>query len=110
MHTIFITWLVLVIHGLVREPKHAWVEQLYLGAAVFICLPILNAVTTDIHLINTLPLPGRSGDFALAGVDLWFLIIGFGLAYAGRVSSRKESKAKVLRKPKTQHSSAVPAE
>lgn len=110
MHTIFITWLVLVIHGLVREPKQGWTEQFYLGAAAYALLPVLNALTTNIHLFNTLPMPGRAGDLALAGVDLWFLIIGVGLAFTAWVSSRRSNKAKAASKPKRQARSTVPAE
>ena len=110
MHTIFITWLVLVLHGLVREPKHGWTEQLYLGAVAYTLLPFLNGMTSDIHLLNTLPMPGRTGDFALAGVDLWFLIIGLGLGFAASVSSRRSSTVPVSEQLKSQPSSTVPAE
>ena len=110
IHTIFISWLILVIHGLIREPKQGWTEQLYLSSAAFSLLPILNGLTSDIHLINTLPLPGRSGDFALAGVDLWFLIIGLGFAYAARVSSRRSNESARQGKPQKQARAPVPAE
>ncbi|MEL6860605.1 MAG: PepSY-associated TM helix domain-containing protein, partial [Pseudomonadota bacterium] len=110
IHTIFISWLILVIHGLIREPKQGWNEQLYLSAAAFSLLPVLNGLTSDIHLINTLPLPGRSGDFALAGVDLWFLIIGLGFAYAARVSSRRSNESARQGKSQKQARAPVPAE
>ncbi|MEQ3747428.1 MAG: PepSY-associated TM helix domain-containing protein [Henriciella sp.] len=89
IHTIFLVWLVMVVHGLVRKPENGWTEQLWLAAAAFIILPVLNGLTSSIHLINTLPLPGRSGDLALAGVDLWFLVIGLGFAWAARISAKR---------------------
>ncbi|MEM6898539.1 MAG: PepSY-associated TM helix domain-containing protein [Pseudomonadota bacterium] len=89
LHTIFITWLVLLVLGLVRPTRKAWIEQLSLASIAFILLPVINAVTTSLHLGNTLPLPGREGDLMMAGVDLWFLTIGLGFALAARIAARK---------------------
>ncbi|MFT4267115.1 MAG: PepSY-associated TM helix domain-containing protein [Xenophilus sp.] len=56
-----------------------WVWQLYLGAALFAGVPLLNALTTHVHLGVTLP----AGDWALAGVDLVCLFLGLCLGVAG---------------------------
>lgn len=86
IHTLFITWLACVIHALARPPSKSWAEQLIAAAVVFAFIPVLNALTSSVHLAATLPLPGRPGEMALAGVDLWFLVISVGFAYAARKS------------------------
>lgn len=91
LHTLFLTWLFFILHSLVRPPRNGWIEQLWLAALAFALLPILNAFTTDLHLGNTLPLPGRDGNMMMAGVDLWFLMIALGFAGAARIASRKQS-------------------
>ncbi|MEM9055220.1 MAG: PepSY-associated TM helix domain-containing protein, partial [Pseudomonadota bacterium] len=110
MHTLFLVWLVMIIHSLARPPQKAWTEQLCLAAFMYAFIPVLNALTTDLHLGNTLPLPGRSGNFALAGVDLWLLAIGLGFAYAARISMKKASKVAKRPKRKANSASPVPAE
>jgi len=62
-------------------PKRAmWVWQLYVGAALFAGIPIVNALTTGIHLGVTIP----AGLWSLAGVDLVCLGLGAALAVAAR--------------------------
>ncbi len=110
IHVIFLTWAAALTHSLIRGPKNAWVEQLAAAAALFILIPILNALTTDIHLGNTLPLPGRPGDWVLAGVDLWMVIIGAGIAYAARIASQKTqaSPAAAKRTPSARRGRPLP--
>ena len=110
IHTIFLIWLVMVIHGMVHKPERGWTEQLWLAAAAFILLPVLNGLTSRIHLFNTLPLPGRSGDLALAGVDLWFLVIGIGFVWAARVSATRAQKDSGAAQSRLAGAKSVPAE
>ncbi|HEX4547637.1 PepSY-associated TM helix domain-containing protein [Pseudomonas sp.] len=74
----FSTWGLSVVHALLRPGRKAWVEQLTLAAALFIGLPLLNALTTSHHLGVTL----AQGDWALAGFDLTCLGAGLFLAWA----------------------------
>lgn len=61
-------------------PKRAmWTWQLWLGGALFLLLPALDAATTDVHLLASL----RSGDWVLAGFDLVALALGALLLYLG---------------------------
>ncbi|MEM9422510.1 MAG: PepSY-associated TM helix domain-containing protein [Pseudomonadota bacterium] len=94
IHILFLTWFAALCHGFARPPKRAWAEQLCGAAAVFVTIPVLNAITTSIHLGNTMPLPWRAGDMALAGVDLWLALIGSGFGYAAYVSLKKQSAPK----------------
>ena len=100
----------MVIHGMVRKPERGWTEQLWLAAAAFILLPVLNGLTSRIHLFNTLPLPGRSGDLALAGVGLWFLVIGIGFVWAARVSATRAQKDSGVAQSRLAGAKSVPAE
>ncbi|HVJ37091.1 MAG TPA: PepSY-associated TM helix domain-containing protein [Stenotrophomonas sp.] len=62
-------------------PKRAmWSWQLYAGAGLFAGIPVLNALTTGIHLGVTIP----AGLWSLAGVDLVCLGLGASLAVAAR--------------------------
>ncbi|MEM9842523.1 MAG: PepSY domain-containing protein, partial [Pseudomonadota bacterium] len=81
-----------------------WIEQLSATALAFACLPILNALTSQLHLGNTLPLPGRDGNLMMAGVDLWFLAIAAGFAGAARIAARKQADGK----PKKPNRTPIP--
>lgn len=85
-HVLFITWGVLLLYPALRTPLRAWLESLWLAAAAFALLPLLNALTTDRHLGVTLP----AGDWVLAGFDLTMLALGACFAVAARRVRRKQ--------------------
>ncbi|WP_338879521.1 PepSY-associated TM helix domain-containing protein [Achromobacter veterisilvae] len=66
MHTLFAVWLSSAFYGLARPTGRAWVELLWACAAAYALVPVLNALTTEQHLWNTL----ARGDWARAGFDL----------------------------------------
>jgi uncharacterized iron-regulated membrane protein len=72
IHTLFFIWGWMGYYALLRPPKRAWTELFTLAAAAFALLPVLNALTTDKHLLATI----THGDWALAAVDLTFLVFG----------------------------------
>ncbi len=78
LHLLFLTWLLMLIHGTLRPRRHAWFEQCALAAAAYTLLPLLNFLTTERHLLQTLP----NGDWPLAGFDLTVLGLGLALAVA----------------------------
>ncbi|MFI8614500.1 PepSY-associated TM helix domain-containing protein [Acidovorax sp. NPDC077693] len=88
-HVLFITWGVLLLYPALRTPLRAWLESLWLAAAAFALLPLLNALTTDRHLGVTLP----AGDWMLAGFDLTMLALGVCLAVAARRVHRRQRAA-----------------
>lgn len=49
-----------------------WVELSWLAAAIYAFIPVLNMLTTDKHLINSVP----QGDWLMAGFDLTVFLIG----------------------------------
>ena len=75
-HAMFIVWAVVLLHAFVRPGGPAWVEQLWIAAAAFALLPVVNALTTDKHLGVTLPAEA----WGLAGFDL--TVLAFGLVFA----------------------------
>lgn len=74
----FWAWAAALLAALIRPKRQMWVYQLYVGAALFTLIPLLNALTTHVHLGVTLP----RGDWALAGVDLVCLGLGLSLTVA----------------------------
>ena len=80
-NVLFIVWAMLLLHGLLRPSRRAWIEQLRLAAAAYVLLPVVNALTTDRHLGVTL----RHGDWDLAGFDLFMLASGMLCALTARL-------------------------
>lgn len=76
VHTLFITWAVLLLYPAARRSARAWSDELWLAALAFGLLPAVNAVTTQRHLGVTLP----AGNWVLAGFDL--VMLALGLAFA----------------------------
>lgn len=80
----FSAWALALLAAFVRPGRAMWAAQLYVAAALFALLPLLNALTTDVHLGNTLV----AGNWSLAGVDLTVLAIGVLLACGARRMQR----------------------
>ncbi len=66
LHTLFAVWLGSLFYAMARPLHRAWIELLWAACAAYALVPLINALTTDKHLGNTLV----RGDWALAGVDL----------------------------------------
>jgi len=79
MHALFIAWALALTHSAVTAPRHGWVQQFAVAAGLFGLLPLINAMTTDVHLGRTLPLFGE-GDLVLASIDL--SMVAFGTVFA----------------------------
>ncbi|MCY1463696.1 hypothetical protein D9M71_816280 [compost metagenome] len=82
-----------------------WAWQLYVGAATFVLIPVINALTTHAHLGVSL----RTGDWVLAGFDLVMLAFGAVLAYCGLRMQRWQPALTAAEKKRRQQS-AVAAE
>ena len=85
VHCLFLAWGLAFVHALARPMDRAWVEQCALCAAVFLGLPVVNALTTSVHLVASLP----AGDWVLAGFDLTALATGTLAGLAGIVLHRR---------------------
>jgi uncharacterized iron-regulated membrane protein len=84
-HALFIAWAAMLLHAALRSPARAWLEQLWLAAALYGLLPVMNALTTSWHLGRTLP----RGEWQLAGIDLAALAFGIGFALAAWTVGRR---------------------
>ncbi|OWP71413.1 PepSY domain-containing protein [Pseudomonas sp. K2I15] len=90
----FIAWGLSVLHAIVRQGRRGWVEQLSMGALLFIGVPVLNALTTTQHLGVSL----ANGDWAMASVDLTCLGSGVFLAWAAwKMQHRRVAQPKAER-------------
>ncbi len=78
-NTFFYAWAAALLAAFMWPKRPMWAWQLYTGALLFVGIPVVNALTTQIHLGVTLP----AGNWALAGVDLVCLGLGLCLAVAG---------------------------
>ncbi|MEM7120382.1 MAG: PepSY-associated TM helix domain-containing protein [Pseudomonadota bacterium] len=72
----FLAWLVVAVVLMLRPLNRAWIDGLWLNAALFGLLPALNAVTTNRHLADAI----ATGSWQRAGFDL--TVLGFGVAFA----------------------------
>lgn len=109
---LFITWLAMCFHSLVRSPQQGWVEQLSLATIAYASLPVLNALTAEIHLGNSLGLASGNTDWFAAGVDIGFMLIAAGLALTTYYVVRKPTaKVRKKRRPTVEGTAiAEPAE
>lgn len=62
----FLSWALMLLHAVLRPEAKAWREQFMLAAMLFALLPLLNGLTTERHLLASLPV----GDWGMAGMDL----------------------------------------
>lgn len=107
VHALFIAWALMLVHGHCHPRQRAWREQLWVAAAAFTLLPLLNALTTQRHLGVTLP----RGDWVLAGIDLTLLAVGlaFGVtAFKLRAGSQAAAPSRQAQEP-TQVRAPIPA-
>lgn len=80
VNAMFIAWVITILHAFIRTKAHSWIEQLWLGAALFGLLPILNAITTERGFINS----ALTNDWLYIGFDLTSLIIAVIFASTAR--------------------------
>jgi len=95
IHSLFISWAIMLAYPYVVARKRSinkiWVDQLTIAAVLYGLLPLVNFITTDIHLGNTL----FGGHWVLAGFDLTMLVFSLLFGFSASRMSRKESKKSV---------------
>lgn len=72
VHAMYLTFAAMLLYPVWRELEKAWVELLWIAAASYVLLPVVNALTTRRHLGTTLV----EGDWIMAGFDLTALATG----------------------------------
>jgi len=96
-HCLFLTWGWLFLYAALRPRQRSWVEILWLAAAAFGLIPLLNWLTTDKHLGTTL----AAGDWVLAGFDLTMLALAAVFGAMALKLQRKWSGNQPLQTPAT---------
>jgi uncharacterized iron-regulated membrane protein len=66
----------MTLHAALRPADRAWTEQFGLAALAFLAIPVVNALTTQVHLGQTPFVPAAERDLVLASVDLALLAVG----------------------------------
>jgi hypothetical protein len=102
VNAFFIAWGLSVVHALLRPGRKAWVEQLLLGAVLFISVPLINALTTPWNLAVSL----IQGDWTLAAFDLTCLATGVFLGWAAWKMQRAGSAASA-KKPRREKAAPI---
>jgi len=93
VNTLFLLWGLALLYASIRPLKHAWLTLLYLTAAAYGLIPVLNALTTNRHLAVTL----AQGDWGLAGFDLSMLGLAATFFYIAIKLKRKWQAVEVNR-------------
>jgi uncharacterized iron-regulated membrane protein len=96
VHAMYLTMAAMFVYPMLRPPERARVELLWVCAAAYALLPVVNLFTTSRHLGHSLP----QGDWIMAGFDLTALACGaIAAAFAIKVR-RSAATATVRRRPK----------
>lgn len=74
-----------VVHALWRPPRRAWIEQLWLAAALCLALPLVNLASTGQQVLMYL----QRGAWQQAGVELGALAFGLMLARMALMLQRR---------------------
>ncbi|MEM1403039.1 MAG: PepSY-associated TM helix domain-containing protein [Pseudomonadota bacterium] len=91
VHIMFLVWGALLLHPVLRPIQAAWREQAWLAAVAFAAVPLVNAATTSLHLVNTV----SSGDWSLAAIDLSCIALAVSFAVVAAVLGKSPAETKV---------------
>jgi H+/gluconate symporter-like permease len=87
VHVMYLTFAAMLFYPVWRELDKAWIEMLWLAAASYLLLPVVNALTTQRHLGVSI----GAGDWIMAGFDLTALATGVIFALFARRLQRKRT-------------------
>ena len=94
INSLFIAWFIMFIGPFILEKKVTiqalWIKQLLLASALYLLLPVLNAVTSDKNLVSAL----LQDDWVIAGFDLTMILLGLSFGYAAQRIIKKEKASK----------------
>ncbi|MNN17085.1 hypothetical protein D3C81_1302550 [compost metagenome] len=105
INVFFYAWAASLLAAFIWPKRLMWAWQLYVGAAMFALIPVINALTTHAHLGVSL----RTGDWVLAGFDLVMFAFGAVLGYCGLRMQRWQPALSAAEKKRRQQA-AVAAE
>jgi uncharacterized iron-regulated membrane protein len=105
-HAMFLSLATLLVFPVFRPVMRAWVESLWVAAALYLLLPVVNALTTQRHLGVTV----SHGAWDLAGVDLTAIALGVCFAVAALKVRRHASSDAAKTPRRTRRASVAPAQ
>lgn len=101
INSLFMVWAAMLICPFILSRKwsltQVWAGQLALATVLYGLLPVLNALTSDQHLVATL----LQGDWVMAGFDLSMLGFALGFGFAARKMYRIASREPFAKGNKT---------
>lgn len=98
VNALFLSWGITLFYPVFRSVQRAWIELLWLVTALYLLLPLLNLLTTERHLANSL----LNGDWAMASFDLTVLIFGLVFGVAALKVQNKYAKQALVKKTSVQ--------
>ncbi|VVD75440.1 PepSY-associated TM helix domain-containing protein [Pandoraea fibrosis] len=98
-------WAATLLYALIRPARRAWIELLWIAAALLAWLPVLNAVTTSRGLWHSL----AAGDWVYAGVDLMMWALAALHAWLAVRTARHQPKARPARAAPVAQGTQAPA-
>ncbi|WP_312368590.1 PepSY-associated TM helix domain-containing protein [Stenotrophomonas sp.] len=99
----FWAWCAALLAAFIWPKRMMWAWQLYVGAALFALIPLLNALTTNAHLGASI----AAGDWVLASFDLCMIAFGAMLAYCGWRMQRWQPPLSAAEKKRRQQAAAA---
>jgi uncharacterized iron-regulated membrane protein len=96
VNIMFLAMAAMFVYPAFRPPARARVELLWLCAAAYALLPVVNALTTTRHLGHSIP----QGDWTMAGFDLTVLACGAVAAICALKVRKSQASVTGRRKPK----------
>ncbi|MET4576392.1 PepSY-associated TM helix domain-containing protein [Ottowia thiooxydans] len=89
IHVVFAVWLATLFYALARPVSRAWGELFWLGCLAYAAIPILNAITTERHLLRSF----QTGDWVFVGFELTVTVLAAVLALMAIRVKRRLSAA-----------------
>lgn len=103
IHVFFMVWALTLLHAMLRPVRSAWVEQLWVAAALLALVPVLNALTTQRPLWHSL----ATGDWVFAGVDIMCWALALLHAVLAMRTARQTAGSRYRRAPGRQAPIAI---
>jgi uncharacterized iron-regulated membrane protein len=94
IRALFIVWAAVLVYAGLRKPRRAWIETLWVCAALYLLLPIVNQATTDRGLIQSV----ARGDIVFVSFDLLMAAAGLVFTFSAWRAQRAKPPARPQKK------------
>lgn len=91
IHSLFITLLICICFCILQLPNKAWKNMLWIAAALYIALPLVNLITTGHSIISSI----QKSDWLMAGFDLSMFFFGLCFAVSALIVNRNKQSKKL---------------